>query len=320
MLYGAGLTARAGELVAAGFSPQEVLPWIPIQQGLARGAALLMEPAVVLVFLAFASGWIVQLLPDGPGTAEWWARRRQHAEDFANVIAGAASAVEEAGHPKDVADARRRLDKVTQLMTPPSSNYHADLSVHELKLAGHDVRSSALRHGVDNEATAELATALGERKRPREHFWIALFLFGAVAITLAWLVLTVELAWMPASVAMAAIFFGLLFERGTSAASVQWQKPAIVCTLVLFVLGHAYLGAAPLQHVELRLPSGKTLRGQLLGSPGTQTGTWYVSPAKHEIIAVSGADPITIRDSTEPGRFDDYSLWDAIRGREDNAN
>jgi hypothetical protein len=318
MLYGAGLIARAGELVAAGFGPQEVLPWIPIQQGLARGAALLMDPAIVFGFLAFAGGWIVHLLPDGPRTLDWRARRLQQIEEYRGMVDRAASAVEEAGYGDDVSDPRQRLDRVTQMVVSPS-NYDMDQCIRELRLAGHGVRAAALRHDVDGTAVAELDAELGDRKSPREHPWLAWFMFGVAAITMIWLLITVELAWLPACIAIGAIFFGLLFERwraGTTA--VRWWKPAIVCALALFVLGNAYLGAAPLQRVELRLPSGKILRGQLLGSPGTQAGTWYVSPTKHEIIAVANVDLITIRDNAQPGRFDHYSLWDAIRGRHDN--
>lgn len=318
-LYAAGLIARAGELAAAGFSPEEVLPWIPIQQGLARGAALLMDPPIVLAFLTFASGWIPLLLPDGPRTLAWRARRLREISEWAHAVAQAASAVEGAGHGEDVSNARRRLATVAELVVSPS-NYDMDQCVRELRLGGHDVRAAAMRHGVGGIGVATLDAVLGDGKRPRKYPWFAWFVQGVGAIALIWLVLIVELAWLPASALIAAIAVGVYFERRRAGTTdVWWWKPAICCVLIVFVLGNAYLGATPLQRVELRLPSGKILRGQLLGGPGTQVGTWYVSPSRHEVVAVSDASVVRIRQSERPGRFDGYSLLDAIRGHPDNG-
>jgi hypothetical protein len=93
-----------------------------------------------------------------------------------------------------------------------------------------------------------------------------------------------------------------------------WWKRGIVCALVLFVLGNAYLGAERLQRVEVRLSTGRSCAGSWLQAPARKEER-VVSPAKNEIVTVPDTKPITIRESSEPGQFEDFSLWDVLGGR-----
>jgi hypothetical protein len=315
LLYAAGLIARAGEVTAAGFSPQDVLPLIPLQQGLARGVALLTDPAVVLGFITFAGTWLVHLLPD---SAEDLQRRHEftgYLAEYGRAIKAATAEIAQSA-PDAATVVETRLDRATRWLTIGSPQGRRNAK-REFDRAAFDVRAAARQHGSSDAATVkEVERYLGNAKRPREAPWLRWLGLVILAVVCAYLVLTVDLERLPPYAvvlgAMLVSYIGTLFDRPPSGLTI---RRLILVAVVLFMLGQAYLGAMPLKRVELRLPTGMTLRGDLIATPGTQQGTWYVSPKEDEVIAVQAAQPVTIRDSSEPGRFEDTSLLDLIRGK-----
>lgn len=311
-LYAAGLVARAGELSAAGFSPQDILPLVPLQQNLARGVALLVDPRAVFGFLAFAANWVWHLMPPSERQTAGLVKRVDKVATATKVLASAV-VIARAAHPEeDFSSTDDRLQHVIALLEELNG---PNLSRAEKEVAwvAHEL---ATRFPSD---TGQKVADLAPEAPPKERKWIRWILVLLVPVSGGFVVLTITLPLLPTYL----VFFAALTVSSIASAREKplehttWRR-SIVLALGLFVISQAYLGARPLQMVTLEEVSGNVTSGRLLADPGTQPGTWVLGQAKHGTVAVPGARVKSAevwRNAGEHGPYSRRNVWDLLHGR-----
>jgi hypothetical protein len=316
LIYAVGLVARAGELAAAGYSVQDVLPLVPLQQGLARGVAVLIDPLVVAGFILSTSAWLIQLFPD---SKSHMAKSVQFHQELLAFLADAEAARSDLGPASTADDLSRRIARARRLLVRPSSPRDRAVARRELLIASHDVLDAASRAGIETPAIKALQLRVGTSQRPSPALAEARrWMFYALGtVGLAWWLLSAELSYLPVATlfAVAGLWMGWRLLRHDHVPEFSSQRFFMV-VILLFVLGQAYLGARPLQRVVIETTDGDALKGALLASPGTQEGTWFVGLKSRDVRAVATADISSVRVFRPPnaqGRFDNRDLLDVIR-------
>jgi hypothetical protein len=94
------------------------------------------------------------------------------------------------------------------------------------------------------------------------------------------------------------------------------MRNAVLTAFLVYAIAQAYLGAQPLQRIEITLVDGQAVEGKLLAGPGTQDGTWYVATGGESMEAIPSHRVSALRmyrRAGDRGRFEGESVLDLIR-------
>src|SRR5215216_7083635 len=126
LLYAAGVVARSGELAAAGYSPQDIVPLVPFQQFLARGVGIATDPTVLVAGLVLIVNPVLTAISNvalDPSEQRWRAGRLRHYHELASATRALAEQLQASVDPGEplLREANDRLDRADELLTSASN-------------------------------------------------------------------------------------------------------------------------------------------------------------------------------------------------------
>lgn len=319
-LYALGIVVVAGELTASRYSPQDVMPLVPLQQLLARGFSVIVDPVVILVAFALAGQWVAAYwtLSDSDQDRRWRAKQVEVRRAAIRQVEVVLTELEQRGENlPPIAQARQELARAEEALINPS-RHDFRVAVTRTVAAADMAVSLADRVGHETAATADLRATMTAEWRPHTQRRQSVGRVGVLLLSVALLVmlLVVDLAAAPYIWLLLVGFSYVIFRvhRGRPLTAPQIRR-VLPLFLMVYAVGQAYLGARPLQRAEIPVSDGTIVRGEVLINPGPSGGEWYLGQEHDVIRVVRGSDAPKVRlyrPADAKTRFSDSSLLDLL--------
>ena len=284
VLYAAGALSEAGELRHAGYDPLHILPLLPLQAILGRGIAVATDPFALVLALLVTALVAMELL-DLPGYRRD-PRRVSEERRIAEVrtIRDAIAELREAGASGP--GLARVEDQLTSVATGWDRAEDVTREVTELAAAVSKLAKGKVRSRTQRKVRTWSRDPLFDRllyRSPRRVRYaagvivgVALAIFAPFAIVPFLVAVSVALAWISRS-------------NRTSRTLVRGEATALVLVpLAATVFGAVYINPSPLPRTMLCVANG-SVTGDLIASPGTGTGTWYIGTSRGRVVSVDSS-------------------------------
>jgi hypothetical protein len=289
MLYALGSMARAGELLANGYSVQDVLPLSSLEQLLARGLSILLDPAVVIAALLFvphfwnAMSWRPSAHPDA--TDEFWHN------DRANALGWCALVWRQLNHVpgvtfEELSMASRSHADLIETNRAVSSREQAEQVVEGIAQLAHALVKIGKRTALESREYDYL------RRLSRKWDWgrrlkytpLRWGFFPIAVVIFLCMMLTTEISSLP---------FWIAIQGWALLASTVWltklprrrQLLILALPFLAAAVASAYLDTRPLPRATITADDGSRISGDLIASSGSN-GSWYVGISDAEVVAV----------------------------------
>ena len=312
-VYATGVVVYAGQFSDAGYDVSQTLALIPLEELLSRGLATLFTPAVTFSLLASVLiVWSVERAMSGSSRVTAM-RRQMEQRIFAARASRVLDAVEEEGRLSGA-----ELRDIRSTVAQGEAQAKAVKSYRD----GFELDRSSKRAVTKILASADspepsVRTLKGLRVAWTIRGFFSPFGKGLPATCCAFLLFSVLVAKVDALPVVAVVGLDLAYMLSVVRSDQPFRRWAAILVgasvPLALALSTAYLRPAPLPSVHLRVKSALPLEGDLIASPGTSPGTWYVGGVDHSLRAIPSTEVIQSTISRTPHRPESPNVFNELR-------